>query len=354
MSSNPVAIHDAAVGHLNAGRVLLAVRLFREVIQLQPRGPSAATAYFNLGIGLKDLGRHHDSAVAYFSALSLQPAFPQAHFNLARCFQLLADDGGPGGYLRSPAATRRHILLRAAHHFRRSASGDGISLDTYRSLEEVLHQLGEEDAARRAYAELLRRAPHEGLRQRRRVHCERMRSHLAQLDRENGWEWRGRVDGSDVPFGSGASQLPPASICSPALPRSTAAAATAVRGAFAADGYVELPPLLAAEARTYALRYYERLARRAGGGFYRDEPSLRDREHDSILAKDRYALDNDVLGLFFAERLTGIVEDVTGIAVVPGRRVARSNAGAAAQPARLPHTLPPHTLPLALLGWGAF
>ena len=67
---------------------------------------------------------------------------------------LAADADTRAGYLRRHRA-RRDILLRAAHHFRRAGS--------HRSLEEVLRQLGDEPAARRAYAELLRRTPQDGV-----------------------------------------------------------------------------------------------------------------------------------------------------------------------------------------------
>ena len=151
-----------AIALLNAGRSAEAAVGFRQVIRLKASNEATAAAYFNLGIAFKDLARHQDSAVAYLSALRLRPAFPQAHFNLGRSFQLMADDPGPAGYLRHHAA-RRELLLRAAHHFRRSGGPDASTPgDSYRSLEEVLHQLGDTEAARRAYVEFLRHAPSEG------------------------------------------------------------------------------------------------------------------------------------------------------------------------------------------------
>lgn len=95
---------------------------------------------------MKDLARHRDSATAYLAALQLRPDFPQAHFNLARAFQMLADDPGTGGYLRRSPTARRDVLLRAAHHFRRAQSSGiddpGTGADSTRSqhlksLEEV-------------------------------------------------------------------------------------------------------------------------------------------------------------------------------------------------------------------------
>ena len=212
------SLNDAAIVHLNSGHAGVAASLFRQALASVPKGEMAAAAYFNLGIALKDLGRHRDSATAYLSALHLHPSFPQAHFNLGRCFQMLADDAGASGYMNSPAA-RRQILLRAAHHFRRSAS-TARAIDSYRSLEEVLHQLGDEAAARSAYTELLRRAPHEGLPERRRVPCSRMRQLLAQHAAE-------RTAANAEP------PLPPASLCRPIV---SAGAIQRARASFPARG----------------------------------------------------------------------------------------------------------------------
>ena len=75
-------------------------------------------------------------------------------------------------------------------------------------------------------------------------------------------------------------------------------------------------PLLAPDALAYAAAHFT--AERARGGFYQDKPSAADREHDSILAKNRWALDNDALGLFVAQQLAPLVAAVSGIAVKPG------------------------------------
>lgn len=132
------AANDAAIDLLHLGRPAEAAARFRHAIFLQPTGHAAATAYFNLGIALKDLSRHHDASVAYLSALQLRPAFPQAHFNLGRSFQMMADDPSAAGYLHRHAG-RREILLRAAHHFRRSMGPESAGpADSFRSLEVCL------------------------------------------------------------------------------------------------------------------------------------------------------------------------------------------------------------------------
>ena len=75
--------------------------------------------------------------------------------------------------------------------------------------------------------------------------------------------------------------------------------------------------LLAPEALAYAASHYA--SRRARGDFYRDEPNPEvDREHDSILSKDRHALDNDDLGLHLAAALAPLVHNLTGVRVKPG------------------------------------
>jgi tetratricopeptide (TPR) repeat protein len=130
--SEASAINDQAITLLNAGDAAAAAEGFRRAIKLQP---TSAESYFNLGIALKDLSRHQDSAVAYLAALELRPTFHQAHFNLGRCFQIIADDLGPGGTLRN-FKLRRQSLQRAAHHFRRATTpGPLLSPDATRSLE---------------------------------------------------------------------------------------------------------------------------------------------------------------------------------------------------------------------------
>ena len=271
---------------LEDGRIREAAAGFRRVISLQP---TSAEVYYNLGIALKDLDRNRDSATAYLTALLLRPAFPQAHFNLGRAFQLLSDDPRPGGLLRSHSA-RREALFRAAHHFGESRSGAGSS-DALRSLEEVLHQLNDTRGARDAYNSYLQSAPHDGLRPRHHVPCERMCAALEQMG-------HGR---------------PPRSLCAVST---TAPAALAQR--FATHGHVALPSLLPADALSYVQLYYRRLRASPDGGFYRDEPTSADRIKDSILAKDRWALDNDALGLFLAQRLAPLVGSAVGFAVKPG------------------------------------
>ncbi|KAL1523344.1 hypothetical protein AB1Y20_018289 [Prymnesium parvum] len=294
------SLNDAAVALLEAGRAREAASAFRRAIQLAPNRHDAAAAYFNLGIAFKDQSRHFDSVVAYLEALTLRPAFPQAHFNLARSFQILADDPSPHGLLRHHAR-RRDALLRAARHFATAAAASPSRPDGSRGLEEVLTQLGEPARASAAYAAFLRASPREGVPPRRGVPCARLRQVLSQRREEASGE---------------AEAPPPRSIC---RPRTRADAAAAAR--FAARGYAVLPPPLEAEALAYVAEHYAaRLREGSGGGresFYREERSARDREYDSILAKDRWALDNDELGLFLAERLAPLVRSYTGVCVKP-------------------------------------
>ena len=154
---------------LEAGYPAAAADIFRKTIALQP-----AASYYNLGIAFKDLSRAQDSVTSYIAALEHTGPhnFEACHFNLGRAFQMLADSATRAGYLHRNPRERRDILLRAAHHFRRAGS--------HRSLEEVLHQLGDEPAARRAYVEHLRQKPQDAVRPRRAVPCERMRALLAQ------------------------------------------------------------------------------------------------------------------------------------------------------------------------------
>lgn len=161
-------VNEESIKLLNAGRASEAAAGFRLAIALNTDRMESAASYFNLGIALKEQSRwldlpwwsvtdsahyfaviaahrHHDSVTAYLAALAIRPRFPQAHFNVGRAFQMLADS--PSG-LRNYTG-RRDSLLRAAHHFRRSVRYDenGRPADSYRSLEEVLYQLGDHAAA---------------------------------------------------------------------------------------------------------------------------------------------------------------------------------------------------------------
>ena len=88
--------------------------------------------------------------------------------------------------------------------------------------------------------------------------------------------------------GAAPNLMPPRSLCAPVSAEADAAAATSsLRAGYAARGYAMLPQLLRADVLAFVSRYYASLAHSTEqqGGFYRDEPSAADREHDSILAK---------------------------------------------------------------------
>jgi hypothetical protein len=106
---------------------------------------------------------------------------------------------------------------------------------------------------------------------------------------------------------------PPSSLCSPMAEGLHADVAL-----FRARGYALLPSVLRPEVHAYVADYYAKRAAESSSEFYRDEPSERDREHDSVLAKDRWALDNDALGLYLAERLVPLIESHTGERAMPG------------------------------------
>jgi tetratricopeptide (TPR) repeat protein len=46
---------------------------------------------FNLGVLLEDMGRESDAITAYREALGQDPAFADAHFNLARLYEHAGD-----------------------------------------------------------------------------------------------------------------------------------------------------------------------------------------------------------------------------------------------------------------------
>lgn len=81
---------------VNLGRLLqvdgdleAAVDLYARA--LEAAGGDQATAAFNLGIASEDLGRDGEAAAAYELALSAEPSFADAHFNLSRVRERLGD-----------------------------------------------------------------------------------------------------------------------------------------------------------------------------------------------------------------------------------------------------------------------
>jgi tetratricopeptide (TPR) repeat protein len=61
--------------------------------------PADATAAFNLGVALEDLGRLKEALAAYESAIALDPANADAHYNAASLCERLAQ----------PANALRHL-----------------------------------------------------------------------------------------------------------------------------------------------------------------------------------------------------------------------------------------------------
>ncbi len=55
------------------------------------RAPDNATAAFNLGTALEDLNRATDAVAAYRQALSNDPDFADAHYNLGQLYERLQD-----------------------------------------------------------------------------------------------------------------------------------------------------------------------------------------------------------------------------------------------------------------------
>ncbi|MFQ5937585.1 MAG: tetratricopeptide repeat protein, partial [Acidiferrobacterales bacterium] len=49
--------------------------------------PDNATAQFNLGVALEDLGQPDEAIRAYQQAVSLDPEFADAHYNLAHLYE---------------------------------------------------------------------------------------------------------------------------------------------------------------------------------------------------------------------------------------------------------------------------
>ncbi len=66
-----------------------------------------ATAAFNLGLALEDLGHPVEAVTAYETALQLNPALADAHYNLAGIFHATGDSMAAIRHLKSYRALRR-------------------------------------------------------------------------------------------------------------------------------------------------------------------------------------------------------------------------------------------------------
>jgi tetratricopeptide (TPR) repeat protein len=70
---------------------------YRKAIDLNP---SYATAYYNLGILLKDLKRYDEAEAAYRKAIELNPSYATAYYNLSCLSSINRDAEQAFGYLQ--------------------------------------------------------------------------------------------------------------------------------------------------------------------------------------------------------------------------------------------------------------
>ena len=84
---------DLADAHNNLGRVVHDLGRELAVAEGHYRlalcfAPGVALYWFNLGVVVEDLGRVAEAITAYEQALALDASFSDAHFNLARLYEL--------------------------------------------------------------------------------------------------------------------------------------------------------------------------------------------------------------------------------------------------------------------------
>ncbi len=63
--------------------------------------PGSATAAFNLGVVLEDLGRVERAMEAYLRAIASSPELADAHYNLSRLYEATGDRSAALRHLRS-------------------------------------------------------------------------------------------------------------------------------------------------------------------------------------------------------------------------------------------------------------
>ncbi|HSN88478.1 MAG TPA: tetratricopeptide repeat protein, partial [Thermoanaerobaculia bacterium] len=71
---------------------------YRRVLELQP---DDATAAYNLGVALQDLGRLRDAVSAYETALEIDRSLADAHYNLAGIYEDLGEPEAAFRHLRT-------------------------------------------------------------------------------------------------------------------------------------------------------------------------------------------------------------------------------------------------------------
>ena len=318
-------------------------------------GSHLARIYYNQGICHKDLGQQLEAKESYLQALRYQPDFPEAHFNLGRTYQIMADDfAGPGGLYRD-AVGRRAALHEAAAHFRNSSEAARPSADSFRSLEEVLAQLGEHDGARLAYGRYIELLPSKALGASLRDSCASALAWLRHREDEAGFMLAELRRQAGAPRGvivelehkalaalgfSLAALAPPTTLCTPwnaqaapgrafdepgsgqppALLRPVAEMA-ALRAQFERLGHAAVPSALAPSALAFLAAHYRALHRLSesyggsykGGGYGGAAGAGEAGVADAILSHNRYAIDNERLARFTADRLLPLLENLTGM-----------------------------------------
>ena len=73
---------------MRAGRAEEAARLYRQVVEANPRRPDA---HNNLAVALKAAGKTRQAIESYRRALKLDPTYATARFNLARALREVGD-----------------------------------------------------------------------------------------------------------------------------------------------------------------------------------------------------------------------------------------------------------------------
>lgn len=95
--------------YINGGRLLHQAGRLREAAEFYRAAPQPnSTLLFNLGVVLEDQGRTSDALSAYQQALVLDPELADAHFNLARLYELA---GNQANSLRHFSAYRKLTCL---------------------------------------------------------------------------------------------------------------------------------------------------------------------------------------------------------------------------------------------------
>jgi predicted O-linked N-acetylglucosamine transferase (SPINDLY family) len=166
------ALHLLGVLALNAGKWDAAVELIQQAIRIKP---DFAEAHYNLGIALKGKGRTDDAIASYRHAVRFKPDYAEAHYNLGTALHGVGQfDEAIASHLRAVQFKPDYVLARynlgnalmakrqldeAIASYRQCIRLKPDYADVHSNLGNALKDKGQMDEAIASYREAIRLKP---------------------------------------------------------------------------------------------------------------------------------------------------------------------------------------------------